>query len=86
VTSIAGLTGEDRAAQREAKKRSRRRGYFAKKAREARNGREGLQHACRFAHAVSENELDDAGRRELAQEIALTTDRVAARRNGGDGS
>jgi hypothetical protein len=79
------MTAQDRAAERAAKKRRKRRKYFADKARESRNGREGVQHACRFAYAVSENELDDEGRRELAREIALATDRVAAKW-GGHGS
>jgi hypothetical protein len=79
---VKGKTPEERAAARAARKRQGRRRYFREKAREARNGREVLHHACRFAYAVAEREMDDAGRRELARQVVLAVERVAA---GGDG-
>lgn len=80
---VKGLTAVERAAARAAKKRRERRKYFADEARTAPNGRATLRHACRFAQAVGERELDDAGRRELAARIVAAI--LSMDEEGGDG-
>jgi hypothetical protein len=80
---VKGATPEERAAARAERRRRERRRYFKDEAKRARNGRDQVRHAFRFALAVAENEMSDAGRGELARQIVLTVERVAA--GGGDG-
>ncbi len=78
---VKGKTPEERAVARAEKRRRERRRYFSDEVRDALNGRAALRHACRFAQAVGERELDDAGRTALALEVVLTVNRVAAARS-----
>ncbi len=62
-------TPEERRAAKRAATRKNREAYFFKEVRDARNGRERVQHVCRFAKAVGDD-LDDERRTELARELA----------------
>lgn len=67
------LTAAERAEAKAVKTRKRRVAFYAGRIRAARNGREQLGHACDFAKAVGDD-LDDAGRRHLAQQITQLAD------------
>lgn len=73
VVAVRGSTVEERRTARRELTRTRRLAYFVKEIRNARNGREQLVHACRFAQAVGDD-MDDERRRGLAKAIAELVD------------
>ncbi len=74
MKAVRGSTAEERSAARRLVRGQRRLVFFTKEIKNAANGRQRLQQACQFAKAVGD-ELDEAGRNELARAVAEIADR-----------